>query len=87
MKKTRRDFLKTVGVTTLGVGSVMVGKRPASAQAKTFKWRMATPWPTGIPLFTHRAKVLPDLSHQDLKLFAHRGASPVKAFPFNITPP
>jgi TRAP-type mannitol/chloroaromatic compound transport system substrate-binding protein len=61
MKKTRRDFLKTVGVTALGAGAVLTGAKKVRAQAKTFKWRMATPWPTGIPLYTDMAKVLPDV--------------------------
>jgi TRAP-type mannitol/chloroaromatic compound transport system substrate-binding protein len=61
MKKTRREFLKTAGVAALGTGAVLSAPKMARAQAKTFKWRMATPWPTGIPLFTDMAKVLPEL--------------------------
>jgi len=60
MKKTRRDFLKTAGVVAIGTGVAIAGAKPVRAQAKTFKWRMATPWPTGIPLFTDMAKVLPE---------------------------
>jgi branched-chain amino acid transport system substrate-binding protein len=34
MEKTRREFLKTVGVTALGAGAVMTGVHPVRAQAK-----------------------------------------------------
>jgi TRAP-type mannitol/chloroaromatic compound transport system substrate-binding protein len=61
MRKTRRNFLKTLGVAALGVGSVLPNSKRAYAQAKTFKWRMSTAWPTGIPLFTDMAKVLSDI--------------------------
>ena len=61
MQKTRRDFLKIAGASAIGVGSVMAGTGRVYAQAKTFKWRMATPWPTGIPLFKDMAKILPDV--------------------------
>jgi TRAP-type mannitol/chloroaromatic compound transport system substrate-binding protein len=64
MKKTRRDFLKTTGAAAIGAGVVMAGAKPARAQAKTVRWRMATSWPTGIPLFTHMAKVLSDVVHK-----------------------
>lgn len=57
MKKTRRDFLKTVGVTALGAGAVVANVKPVRAQAKTFKWRLATAWPAGIPLYTDMAEV------------------------------
>ena len=61
MKKTRRDFLKTAGAAALGAGAVLAGTRKAHAQAQTFKWRMATSWPTGQPLYTDMANVLPEV--------------------------
>jgi TRAP-type mannitol/chloroaromatic compound transport system substrate-binding protein len=61
MKKTRRDFLKVAGATALGAGAVLAGTKKVHAQAKTFKWRMATSWPTGQPLYNDMAKVLPDV--------------------------
>ena len=64
MKKTRRDFLKTAGVAALGAGAVLAKTGKTHAQAKTFRWRMATSWPTGIPLYTDMAKILPDVIHK-----------------------
>lgn len=61
MQKSRRKFLKTLGVAALGAGMVVPKPKKVSAQTKTFKWRLSTAWPTGIPLFTDMAKVLPDV--------------------------
>lgn len=45
MKKTRRDFLKTVGVTAIGAGAVMAGAREVHAQAAPqFKWKAQCLW-------------------------------------------
>jgi len=60
MKKTRREFLKTAGTAALGTGAVLSAPKIVHAQAKTFKWRMATSWPTGNPLYTDMAKILAD---------------------------
>ena len=45
MRKTRRDFLKTVGATAIGAGAVVAGAKPVRAQAKPqFKWKATTLW-------------------------------------------
>ncbi len=39
------------------------GKRRlyAKDEDKVYKWKMATPWATGMPLYTNMAKILPDV--------------------------
>lgn len=61
MEEVRRKFFKIAGLSIIGLSAITAGGKSARAQSKTFKWRMATPWPTGIPLFKDMAKVLPEV--------------------------
>lgn len=64
MGKTRRDFLKKAGVAAAaGAGIVLTKSKRLYAKDgdKVYKWKMATPWSTGMPLYTNMAKILPDV--------------------------
>src|SRR4030067_1915337 len=44
MRKTRRDFLKTVGATAAGTGALLAGGRVTHAADPQLKWKAQTLW-------------------------------------------
>ena len=42
MKKTRRDFLKSAGISAVAAGAVMGGARLAHSAEETWKWKGQT---------------------------------------------
>src|SRR5512136_3000656 len=82
MKKTRREFLKTAGAAALGTGAVLSVPKMANAQAKTFKWKMATIWPSGQPGYFSMAKV-----HADTVKRISNGRLQIETFPAGAIAP
>lgn len=79
----RRDFFKKAALTTAAVGSVSAIAAPSVIAKKTYKWRLVTTWPTGIPwhqTVLHFAKKVNELSNGELQIKVFPAGSIVPAF-------
>ncbi len=79
----RRDFFKKAALTTAVAGTASAIAAPSVIAKKTYKWRLVTTWPTGIPwhqTVLHFAKKVNELSNGELQIKVFPAGSIVPAF-------
>ncbi len=80
--KRRSFFKKALGVTA-AAGAISAIGAPEVIAKKTYRWRLITTWPTGIPwhqTVLHFAKKVEELSNGELQIKVYAAGSIVPAF-------